>query len=453
MPNEKHKCPVSQEELTHDNINDFILVKVSSTEIEHAAHTHYFIDSSLQNVFFGLEKCPLTRATEEYQALYLKNLSDELKELVYGLTDNSGFNPFFANKELQNDIKTGSFKFKTVATNPATTLDEFKNLLDRYPLQMDAIIVTANNTTLLHYVARENKTEFVQALITAGVSINNTDLHEAAKNGETEKAISLITGGADINVKNSLDMSPLHYAVLGGHTETMNTLINKGADINAKDNYDRSPLGIAIWSLKFKTVLVLLYAKTKAFFSKNFVPIIIYISLVASLLLAAHLSPPLMLLLSSFSGRVYLSILTLLPILAMEAISICPKCFLSDYFTSNELEFACFTITFPSVLVCLIADWFSPSLLLFLNGPMLLCGLPVIQVAILSLLSIPFSITLLNYFDRMAPEQGEKIVSDTGKTSALGFNQLVGAETTTRIPPKIEEDPSYVADLHLNEQL
>ncbi|MBT4803577.1 MAG: ankyrin repeat domain-containing protein, partial [Legionellales bacterium] len=225
MPNEKHKCPISQEELIHDNINDFILVKVSNTEIERATHAHYFIHSSIQNVFFGLEKCPLTRATEEYQALYLKDLSAKLKIQVLGLTDSTEFNLFLANKELQNHIKTGSFTFKETAINPTTTIDEFKNLITSYPLQIDAIMNTMNNATLLHYFAQDNKTEFVTALIDKGADKeakdNNgkTPLHWAAIQGHTATALALITAGADIEAKGNHDWTPLHLASIEGHTE------------------------------------------------------------------------------------------------------------------------------------------------------------------------------------------------------------------------------------------
>ena len=96
MPNVSQMCPMSQEDLTTDKINDFILVKSSNVGAEQASHTYYFIHNSAQNLFFGLSECPLTRVTEEYQALYLNDLSAELKEQVLGLTDNTEFNPFFA---------------------------------------------------------------------------------------------------------------------------------------------------------------------------------------------------------------------------------------------------------------------------------------------------------------------------------------------------------------------
>jgi ankyrin repeat protein len=667
MQNEKHICPLSQEDLTANNANEFILVKSNNTTAGQNYNSYYFIHTSAQNQFFGLDKCLITNSTEEYQVLYLTDLSDELKEQVIGLTDNNGFNPFFAKGELQSHIKTGSFQFKTIVTNPATTLEEFKNLLASYPLQKHAIIDPANNESLLRYFARASKKEFVEALITVGVSINNTNIHTAAENGEAEEVHSLITDGADINVKNNLDMSPLHYAVLGehtetttvlikqgadinvknnygytplhyaaqkghtaiveslinagaekdaknnygytplhyaaqkghtaivqaliernadidakdkhgktplhlaalkghtatalalidagadieaednhhwtplhlaalkgqtatvlalieknavieakdnhdwtplnwaaakghtatalalitagadieakgnhdwtplhlasieghteivktlidagadietkdnngrtplyfavshGHTEIVKTLIDAGANINAKDNYDRTPFGIAKYSSKYKIALILILAKTKAFFSKNFVPIIIYISLVASLLLAAHLSPPLMLLLS---GPVmgYLNCLNNLFFIVLvfdDYTNYSPRrYFFSDYLTHDELFFAFFVTGVP----LFIAAFFSPSLEILLSGPMLLCSLPVIQVAILSLLSIPFSIALLNYFDRMDPEQGKESVSGTAKTTALGFNQLVVNAATPANTSKI----------------
>ena len=498
-----HKCPISQDALTTGNANEFILVK-SITGQDRS--TYYFIRNSKQNQFFGLDTCPVTRAKGEYKALYLKDLSAELKKNVIGLTDNTEFNPFFAKEELQSHIKTGSFTFKTVATNPATTLEEFKNLLASYPLQKHATIDPANNESLLHYFSKKHKKEFVLALITAGVSINNTTLHDAAaagltqvaknlieisnryspiinaknnldmsplhyamqnghtetaqalielgankeakdnygltplhyamQNGHTKTSLALINLGADINAKANNGWTPLHVAAHGGHSETVLALITEGADINAKANNGWTPFGIAKYSSKYKIALILILAKTKAFFSKKFVPIIIYISLVASLLLAAHLSPPLMLLLS---GPVmgYLNCLNNLFFIVLvfdDYTNYSPRrYFFSDYLTHDELFFAFFVTGVP----LFIAAFFSPSLEILLSGPMLLCSLPVIQVATLSLISIPFIIALLNYFDRMDPEQGERNVSESGRTTALGPNQLVVNAATPANTSKI----------------
>ena len=250
MQNENHICPLSQKELTAENVNEFILVKASNAEAEQASHTYYFIHNSVQNTFLGLSDCPMTQATEEYQALYLNDLSAELKEQVLGLTDTSEFNLFLANEELQNDIKTGSFTFKTVATNPATTLDEFKNLLTTYPLQKHAIINTANNESLRHYFARANKKEFVEALM--------TDLHDAAANGETEKVISLIAGGADIKAKDNDGKTALHAAAQLGKTETALALITHDAEKEAIDDNGKTPLHLAAANGHTETALALI---------------------------------------------------------------------------------------------------------------------------------------------------------------------------------------------------
>ena len=83
-----HTCPLSLEELTTaDNIDEFILVKAITGP---DSCSYYFIHSSMKNQFFCLDKCPNTRAKGEYKALYLKDLSAELKELVDGLKDTSG---------------------------------------------------------------------------------------------------------------------------------------------------------------------------------------------------------------------------------------------------------------------------------------------------------------------------------------------------------------------------
>jgi ankyrin repeat protein len=250
-----HKCPISLEEPTIANANDFILVKVITGA---DSCSYYFIQNLVQNQFFGLDKCPNTRAKGEYKALYLKDLSAESKAQVLGLKDTSEFNLFLANEELQNDIKIGSFTFKTVATNPATTLQEFKNLLTSYPLQKHAIIDPANNESLLYYFANNNKTEFVTALIDAGVSINNTALHEAAKNGETEEVNSLIAGGADIKAKDNDGKTALHAATQLGKTKTALALITHGAEKEAIDDNGKTPLHLAAANGHTETALALI---------------------------------------------------------------------------------------------------------------------------------------------------------------------------------------------------
>ena len=258
MPNVSQICPLSKEELTIDNTNEFILVKSRDAGAEQASYTYYFIQTSAQNLFFGLDKCPITKSTEEYQALYLKDLSAELKGRVLGLTDTAEFNLFFKNKGLQNYIKTGSFTFITVVTNPTTTLEEFKNLITTYPLQMNAIINTVNKDTLLHYFTIKNKAEFVEVLVKAVVSINNTNIHTAAQKGHTETVQALIKAGAKIEAKDNQGKTPLHAAAAEGHTETALALIAANADINAKSCYGLKPLHMAAKNGKTETLLALI---------------------------------------------------------------------------------------------------------------------------------------------------------------------------------------------------
>jgi ankyrin repeat protein len=272
MQNENHICPLSQEELEIANVDEFILVNVITGP---DSCSYYFIHNSAQNQFFGLDKCSVTRATEEYKVLYLRDLSDGLKEQVIGLTDTTEFNLFLANEELQNDIKTGSFTFKTVATNPSTTLQEFENLLASYPLQMDAIIVPdsnqpGSNITLLHCFASVNNTGFVTALITAGANIEAKDkeevtpLHMAAYKGYTAMAVTLINAGANINAKNNDDCTPLHIATFGKHHTIIAFLIKEGADINAKDTTNRAtPMHLAAGTGNIPTVVTLIEAGAK----------------------------------------------------------------------------------------------------------------------------------------------------------------------------------------------
>ena len=131
MQNNIEVCPISHEELTINSANEFILVKSSNKVAEQASHTYYFIHTTVQHSFFGLTKCPITRNKKEYQLLYLKDLSAELKKQAICLAGNAEFNPFFKIEELQSHIKTGTFSFKTAALSQNITLEKFKGLFIR----------------------------------------------------------------------------------------------------------------------------------------------------------------------------------------------------------------------------------------------------------------------------------------------------------------------------------
>jgi len=113
--------------------------------------------------------------------------------------------------------------------------------------------------TALHYAARDNKKEAVEALVESGADVNeqsmgdkNTPIIIATSNGHFDLAKYLLDHGADPNLKTADGLAPL-YAILESqwapaiatprpittqekttHLELMKALIDKGADPNGK---------------------------------------------------------------------------------------------------------------------------------------------------------------------------------------------------------------------------
>ena len=265
MQNNIEVCPISHEELTIDNANEFILVKSSNKVAEQSSHSYYFIHTTVQHSFFGLTKCPITRNKKEYQALYLKDLSAELKKQAICLAGNAEFNPFFKIEELQSHIKTGTFSFKTAALSQNITLEKFKKLISNYPIQVNAIIDTKKNYNLLQFFSAVGDAKKVQALIAAQSNIDTKDndetspLHAAATGGHTETVQALIANtGVEVNATNKYVHTPLHTAAFHGHTKTVQVLIDAKADIHAKDKNGYTPLHYAALHGHTSTALVLI---------------------------------------------------------------------------------------------------------------------------------------------------------------------------------------------------
>ncbi|MBT4803437.1 MAG: ankyrin repeat domain-containing protein [Legionellales bacterium] len=246
----ENTCLITLQGLTAKNANEFILVQSNNIIAGQNINNYYFISTSIQHKFFGLDKCPKTNATEEYKALYLKDLSDELQREVIKLTDRTDFNPFFAKAELQCYIKNGSFTFKTVATNPETTLIDFKNLISRYPLQLNTVIDEHGNTALS--VAAENgHIDIVNALLDKEeIKVNAVNQHGdtalicAAAKGHIDIVKALLgKEGIDVDVANDSGYTALICAVSqgcrasriewGGFRRIVSNLLAKGADVNA----------------------------------------------------------------------------------------------------------------------------------------------------------------------------------------------------------------------------
>jgi ankyrin repeat protein len=141
--------------------------------------------------------------------------------------------------------------------------------------------------------------DIVKALIAAGANVNTACglgyslLRWAVVTGSLEMLEVLIAAGANVNPKLTYASSetPMQRAVIKGSLEMVKALIAAGADVNAKGEYGRTPLYWAVSYNHYAIALVLIIAKAKGFLAKNKTAIVTFLSLVVVGLLAAHFVP------------------------------------------------------------------------------------------------------------------------------------------------------------------
>ncbi len=119
----------------------------------------------------------------------------------------------------------------------------------------------------LHWVARLNDGELVQAIINASADINAKDiyglatvLHYAAENNNLQAISALVNAGADINAKDNNGLTALHYVAKYNDLQAIPALVNAGADINAKDNYGLTALHWAVQNNNLQAIPALVNA-------------------------------------------------------------------------------------------------------------------------------------------------------------------------------------------------
>lgn len=103
----------------------------------------------------------------------------------------------------------------------------------------------------LRDAAKANNTEFIVALVAAGVPVNGqvstrTPLHWAAREGCLAACQCLLELQADIHAKDSQDDTPLTLACWKGHTTVAEYLLEHNADLTATDNEGRTSLHLAV---------------------------------------------------------------------------------------------------------------------------------------------------------------------------------------------------------------
>ncbi|CAG2251355.1 ILK [Mytilus edulis] len=102
--------------------------------------------------------------------------------------------------------------------------------------------------SLLHWAAREGRTNIVDMLIARGARINATNmgddtaLHLAASHGHRDIVMMLLHNKANINAVNEHGNTPLHYAAFWGKDQIAEDLVNNGAIVGICNKFNESPL-------------------------------------------------------------------------------------------------------------------------------------------------------------------------------------------------------------------
>ncbi|UPL04194.1 hypothetical protein LCI18_015128 [Fusarium solani-melongenae] len=137
--------------------------------------------------------------------------------------------------------------------------DQVKALIDAGAV---VNIKSKNGRSVLSIAAN---TEIADLLISAGANVHATDedgttaLHRAARNNRTEIIEKLLSAGARVDTRTfRLRITPLHYAAQYDCPDAARLLSRHGGDIDAKDYFGRSPLNVAIKFKSHDTITALL---------------------------------------------------------------------------------------------------------------------------------------------------------------------------------------------------
>jgi len=102
--------------------------------------------------------------------------------------------------------------------------------------------------SLLHWAAREGRTNVCEMLINRGARINATNmgddtaLHLAAAHGHHDTVVLLLLSKANVNAINEHGNTPLHYACFWGYSEIAEHLVNNGALVGIANEFNKTPL-------------------------------------------------------------------------------------------------------------------------------------------------------------------------------------------------------------------
>ena len=107
----------------------------------------------------------------------------------------------------------------------------------------------AENVTLLHWAAINNRREIVRFYVSRGANVDavggelmSTPLHWASRQGHIAIIVQLMTAGANSALRDGEGCAALHLAAQFGHTAIVGYLIAKGESVNTVDSNGMTPL-------------------------------------------------------------------------------------------------------------------------------------------------------------------------------------------------------------------
>lgn len=136
----------------------------------------------------------------------------------------------------------------------ATQYGVFERCKELVEAGFDVRTPDADNITVLHWAAINNRLEIARYYISLGAVVDvlggdlrATPLHWAIREGHLPMIVLLMQFGADPGVKDSDGCAALHVAVQCGYTSIVTYLIAKGSDVDSYDSNGKTPLMWAAW--------------------------------------------------------------------------------------------------------------------------------------------------------------------------------------------------------------
>ncbi|KAH7969968.1 hypothetical protein HPB52_023101 [Rhipicephalus sanguineus] len=122
----------------------------------------------------------------------------------------------------------------------------------RYLVEVEGYNVNqpdAEDVTLLHWAAINNRREIVNLYISKGAVVDaiggelrSTPLHWATRQGHLGMVVLLMRHGADASLVDGEGCSCIHLAAQSGHTAIVAYLVAKGQPVNQADSNGMTPL-------------------------------------------------------------------------------------------------------------------------------------------------------------------------------------------------------------------